>query len=1245
MENYPFPLSSSTDTWLNPSSTSWMMDIILGILCGLGLFLLLLPCLWSHLSSPPTQQKRNIRKLIWREVEVSEDWSQPLNLSCLSASSGEEEAAQEQEEERPSKSHLEKVRDKRGFYQLSCPDPPGKVCKRAPARAHQPAGECVEDASPATLSPLASPAPLAERPPLLASTLKSQKEPLFHHPPEAWFWEDPAHRQIEGGGSAFLNPDVRKLLEILITKRAGLKLWKDKEKKRSFLKQMSPDYPQGSLGNMANSPSWEWDTTTPHHFWNVKDKPEQLQGPQRISHPKAVVDHLQQKCGQLFWGLPSLHSESLVAAAWISRKSSSKPTHLSVSFNEVPDFFPAENWSEEPSQPPQSKGDPTGSCKTTCPTSQEKAQFLIPTESEHLEWPLQKRLRWKKMLSSLLKNSRAAQSQPTPKLPQDSQDSQSHKSASVLLGDLISPEHQEQHKQHIQRSFIPDKDQLGPPCRSHVPRELMQPQGEFPGKGQPGAEDKHGAFAGERSKDEQKMGSRHSERFSQEGSISVKEDKDPSRNLGQDLKRVPEDPYIDSRNTLVKILEDKEEEESDTDWIRLQRYKSGNYLPGGPEKQQVEKTLNFQLDQKLGEINEGMVPVRAHQSMINASHAGLKSDTHHKPRNLASLRGQKCHVNTSQELFFLDPCTQQMLEAHIIRFRVRHRWGSNLQSLEPINLEGQSPPFPLSSLPSWATGEFGDDAIPEVANFLGEHPWKGLGEKVITKKSVLTLTGFLSAPSPVSEEVQRDLRGDQSGDNHEHSEASSTGQEGRWPSQPLTCSLVNRTWESSTVLGARRGSPEPSPSPAMARHDLQEEKESMASGVPCSSIAMPGLSIGSQSSRAEKPMEPAEGKEEKPPAWDVILGASVMADSQTINVNLGSGSLGTSKSSSFSRISGTQDPGEPCLKTKVVNKFSFKVEVESEDQLQGPATGVLLQDCATGLHFRGRHTDILPTADMLVSQEPQSNSQAPLSGTQSVPSKDASTSQGLRDPTWHGGSSQGQQEPRSPKVRASWKTQSNMFGPNDERESCRRPKPSKHEPRSAGPRPFQSSGMSHPAQVRERETFGNKYSQLPQEKGQAPPESYFRKRINRFLQHLKPNKKGKEQGDPLQKKGKPASATAQSPGQAMRSSMSSRAAEIRAVVAFVRQILVDKLGLRQGHGPPEFNFRKEAPVDGRSCYPKGPYHPGQRRAMRDIASSHATPMGHCYLVKNKWDPDQPPSDRFFSMALTALGKPAAQERI
>ena len=100
------------------------------------------------------------------------------------------------------------------------------------------------------------------------------------------------------------------------------KIWKEKEKDESHLKQMSPDCHLNSLGNMLESLHAEQDTTTPQPFWNTKDKPGQLPGPQQFSYPKVLGNNLQQKYNQLFWGLPSLHSESLVATVSIPETSS-----------------------------------------------------------------------------------------------------------------------------------------------------------------------------------------------------------------------------------------------------------------------------------------------------------------------------------------------------------------------------------------------------------------------------------------------------------------------------------------------------------------------------------------------------------------------------------------------------------------------------------------------------------------------------------------------------------------------------------------------------------------------------------------------------------------------------------------------------------------------------------------------------------------------------------------------------------
>ena len=44
------------------------------------------------------------------------------------------------------------------------------------------------------------------------------------------------------------------------------------------------------------------------------------------------------------------------------------------------------------------------------------------------------------------------------------------------------------------------------------------------------------------------------------------------------------------------------------------------------------------------------------------------SNTHMKTNNLAPLKSGKACVNTAQVLSFLEPCTQQVLGAHIVRF-------------------------------------------------------------------------------------------------------------------------------------------------------------------------------------------------------------------------------------------------------------------------------------------------------------------------------------------------------------------------------------------------------------------------------------------------------------------------------------------------------------------------------------------------------------------------------------------------
>ena len=58
--------------------------------------------------------------------------------------------------------------------------------------------------------------------------LESKQDNLPSHSPKASFWGDPTNIQVEAGSLSFVNLDVQKLLETLITKTAELKIWKEK---------------------------------------------------------------------------------------------------------------------------------------------------------------------------------------------------------------------------------------------------------------------------------------------------------------------------------------------------------------------------------------------------------------------------------------------------------------------------------------------------------------------------------------------------------------------------------------------------------------------------------------------------------------------------------------------------------------------------------------------------------------------------------------------------------------------------------------------------------------------------------------------------------------------------------------------------------------------------------------------------------------------------------------------------------
>uniref|UniRef100_A0A8C3WTZ6 Uncharacterized protein n=1 Tax=Catagonus wagneri TaxID=51154 RepID=A0A8C3WTZ6_9CETA len=982
---------------------------------------------------------------------------------------------------------------------------------------------------------------------------KSQKKHLSHPPTS--FLVEPSDRQVEASSPSLLSSDGQKFLEIQITKTVKINMCKEKEKDESNPKQMSPDCHLDSLGNMLKALGADKNTTTPQTFWNTKDKPEQLPCPQQPSYP----DRLQQEYNQLFWGLPSLHSESLVATAWIS-ESPSAPQSTFL-FNRIPNACPVQMQAKippllsqfqplshlefqsqpliptipqfqlaplalvqtqaplKPSPPIQLPSSPPQirDCGIFCPLTPNKPRSLTPTEIQHSEQSsLLKQLENAWDLSSEVKISQEVSSVFTSKFPEDSW------VGSILPENFpISPELRKQMEQHFQKWLIQHRWEL--PQRIQESSEIRQLQEELSKTRQEKA--KHGpsrpsSFTGESSKDAQKVGFQLSQ--------------DLDKDLGHILGKVPKDLSSDSEDSLVKFQEENlEESESD---LSLFRSDLGIDLLGSLDKD-LGKVPKGHLVRKLGQVAKDLIPGDVNQSRLTVNHASPKSDTHMETRNLGILKGGKPCVNTSHRVFFLDPDTRDGLEAHIVSFRVKHMWSLPLKVLKPINIfkltKAQHLPIRQFSFCPSATCVSGAHSTIKFSEFLGKPPQAKSRERMITRESVPTLVRPPLGPSPVSKEVQSVLGRIPVGEYCGPSEASLTIQEGRPPSRSLTVSLEK---------------------------DLQASRDTSQGSL-----------------RAEEAREAVEPKESPvlKPRSRVIMGTKMLTKCQTTNIHVRSpGASGTSKFSLLPRTSAFQHPGEPCLSTGVASEFKSKVKLHSDNQFP---------DCPKHMFL---------AAENLTSQMPQSP-------PPKVPSRDGLTSQAAPR------SRLGQQEPQTSKLQDSWKSQRKMTAPISNRRESRGPKEHKESFKALGT--SQAGNIIRPAQGRGIiDSVGSKCPHPMPEKKKGPPESLFQKGMRLLFKWIFPSKKVK--GQDALPKGKPMSAFNESQGSTKsKSILKNETPEAQAFMTAVGQILEEKMAIHHGHHATVFNDHRhelQDPVYGCFCYHRFPFYPEQGRMMVYRACGH-----------------------------------------
>ncbi|XP_054219528.1 spermatogenesis-associated protein 31A1 isoform X1 [Homo sapiens] len=987
MENLPFPLKLLSASSLNaPSSTPWVLDIFLTLVFALGFFFLLLPYLsYFRCDDPPSpspgKRKRHLVSVRHRvsQCPVGRRRRPRGRMKNHSLRAGRE-CRRGLQETSDLLSQLQSLLgphlDKGDFGQLSGPDPPGEVGERAPDGASQSSHEPMEDAAP-ILSPLASPDPQAKHPQDLASTpspgpmttsvssLSASQPPepslplehpspeppaLFPHPPHT---PDPLACSPPPP-KGFTAPPLRDSTLItpshcdsvalpLGTVPQSLSPHEDLVASVPAISGLG-----GSNSHVSASSRWQETARTSCAF-NSSVQQDHLSRQRETTMSPLLFQaqppsHLGPECQPFISSTPQFRPTPMAQAE--------AQAHLQSSFPVLSPAFPSliKN---------------TG---VACPASQNKVQALSLPETQHPEWPLLRRqLEGRLALPSRVQKSQDVFSVSTPNLPQESL-------TSILPENFpVSPELRRQLEQHIKKWIIQHWGNLG---RIQESLDLMQLRDESPGtsqaKGKPSPW-QSSMSTGESSKEAQK--------------VKFQLERDPCPHLGQILGETPQNLSRDMKSFPRKVL-GVTSEESERNLRKPLRSDSGSDLLRCTERTHIENILKAHMGRNLGQTNEGLIPVRVRRSWLAVNQALPVSNTHVKTSNLAAPKSGKACVNTAQVLSFLEPCTQQGLGAHIVRFWAKHRWGLPLRVLKPIQcfkLEKVSS-LSLTQLagPSSATCESGAGSEVEVDMFLRKPPMASLRKQVLTKASD-HMPESLLASSPAWKQFQRAPRGIPSWNDHGPLKPPPAGQEGRWPSKPLTYSLTGSTQQSR--------------------------------------------SLGAQSSKAGETREAV-------PQCRVPLETCMLANLQATSEDMhGFEAPGTSKSSLHPRVSVSQDPRKLCLMEEVVNEFEPGMATKSETQPQVCAAVVLLPD--------GQASVVPHASENLVSQVPQGH-------LQSMPTGNMRASQELHDLMAARRSKLVHEEPRNPNCQGSCKNQRPMFPPIHKSEKSRKPNLEKHEERLEG---------------------------------------------------------------------------------------------------------------------------------------------------------------------------------------------------
>ncbi|KAM5329717.1 spermatogenesis-associated protein 31D1-like [Glossophaga mutica] len=854
--------------------------------------------------------------------------------------------------------------------------------------------------------------------------------------------------------------------------------------------------------------------TDPGHLFL---SPDEYDSVQQYSYPKTREDHLKQKLIQLFWGLPSLHSESLPSAVPVLGDYSSVFIFNSISNAStgqespmLPYFLPPSLLAVQPqplpqtlpqSQPlpltqiqpqahlqlplpilPSSPIPQSRACGVQFHGSQNELECLTSPEIQCLEWNvLQKKQESLWGLPSVVQKSREEFCPSAPTFPRR-QSCKAYVSISVDTVDFpLSSELREKFEHHLRKRLI--QHRWGLPRRIHESLSLMRPQNHCSDICE--SKSSYGLSWISVYKSQSSLpGS-----FHEWGPEMFQQEEDEGMDEGHSQESVPKDLLSDSESSSEKDVAS----DSEKDPAMTSRSEENSVVSGLSESpRELEKVLQVHLSKKFEEISEGQLPGTVDGSWHTIEETlSVKSDNEIKQRSLPPSVNGDCCLSTCQELSFLEPGAQQMLEAHITKLRIGMLWGLPAKVLESVQIFKLKNTSPHSSFNPHSSSKTN---LTSTVNSKSEGIEKKLlrrdskflhRENMGTENSASVLNSPLSATSLVGKEGQGTLRQSPSDIKHGLIEEIQRIGDARQTLLPVTNSISGKA-SHRHFPRANIHPPELPARQAGAGHEPEDKNMNSSDRTE--------MQLGRKTEEKAEPASMSNMSREIVEAEELSAFQYKTSDSLTTN------KPGISQRINMNETKGTTDLGSD-LDPKSSDNDELKSKLEERENGQ----------------TQGQRTDMF-----------HETNKASLPGAQGVSSVDTGASQVLHvhlgDRTV---SVEKQQEPWVPEQALRLCPDKN-FPPALKKVS---PTDYKSQELGGGDAELVRSQRGRrrlPTQVALEETVGSRSPRTLSQKRQSPPDSLFINKMKSFFQRLQPGLISKKHENP-QVKGSPRS-SAQSRG-------------------------------------------------------------------------------------------------------------------